>query len=379
MLEQTGLAQPRPDETLDRFARLAATLLGVPVSYVSIVAEDRQVLPGMSDSCAAEDEPRSQPLPRSICKFSVATGEELVIEDISVDPLVRTNAELRAQGLRSYAGWPLITAEGHVLGNLCVLDRQPRQWSDEDLDALRDLGALVLQELERRITAANLQRLRTGVEQLLERLDTTGPLVRSLTQLADETGDPRAQRGSSVLKSHLNEVLRATAAVREQLTFSPSPSSRRSVDIGDVVVRVVEGAKAVTDAFLTLHRDPGPMLLDCDPASLEQAISHLVVTLVHHSRGKAAVNVRLRVVDDAPPLAVLEVNAPSARVPGDELGRLAERLDATDKADAAEEEHPAVSITTTPRSSRASSGSVRASSSAATGVRLTAWWTLTGR
>ena len=60
------------------------------------------------------------------------------------------------KGVRFYAGAPLINAEGHALGSLCLIDFQPRTFSAEQRAALQDLAAGVVSEMELRRTSAAL-------------------------------------------------------------------------------------------------------------------------------------------------------------------------------------------------------------------------------
>ena len=132
----TGVSDGRADDVFDRFARLAAVLLSAPVSYVSLVGQDTHVLPGAAWLDRSGEQERTLPLARSVCAFSVATGEETIVEDLATDPLLRDNTEMQQMDVSSYAGYPLTTEDGHVLGTLCVMDRVPCRWTDEELAAL---------------------------------------------------------------------------------------------------------------------------------------------------------------------------------------------------------------------------------------------------
>ena len=50
--------------------------------------------------------------------------------------------------VRFYAGAPLKLRDGSTVGTLCVADRRPRLLNDEQVDELRRLAALVVDELE---------------------------------------------------------------------------------------------------------------------------------------------------------------------------------------------------------------------------------------
>ena len=62
----------------------------------------------------------------------------------------------RGSKIRAYAGIPLTTANGQVLGAFCALDERPRDWSKRDIDVLGALSVAVMSEIQRRIIAQGL-------------------------------------------------------------------------------------------------------------------------------------------------------------------------------------------------------------------------------
>ncbi|MFJ5281513.1 hypothetical protein [Streptomyces parvulus] len=65
--------------------------------------------------------------------------------------------------MRFYAAAPIITPDGHRLGTVNVLDTKPRSITEDDTAALADLAAIVLDEMELRLSA--LRALRDEQEQ----------------------------------------------------------------------------------------------------------------------------------------------------------------------------------------------------------------------
>ncbi|HVL84067.1 MAG TPA: hypothetical protein VM367_07235 [Pseudonocardia sp.] len=86
VLERTGLLQAAGSATYDRYARIASALLDVPVSFVTLVGLDEQVLAGAWRGDEPYSGRRRMPLRESFCQFSVATREPLVINDTRSDP-----------------------------------------------------------------------------------------------------------------------------------------------------------------------------------------------------------------------------------------------------------------------------------------------------
>ena len=71
---------------MDRFARLVARLLHVPVSMVSLLEADRQVFPGMVGLAEPWAARRETPLSHSFCQHVVVDGEPLILSDTRTHP-----------------------------------------------------------------------------------------------------------------------------------------------------------------------------------------------------------------------------------------------------------------------------------------------------
>ena len=153
-----GLVAGGPEPVFDRFARVAARVADVPVALVSLVTEDRQYFAGMFGVAQPWADARQTPLSHSFCQHVVANGAPLVVEDARSDPVLCSNLAIVDLDVVAYAGFPIVTLDGHVLGSLCAIDDAPRTWDPAHLDALDDLAVLVGNEIERR---SLLQRLAT--------------------------------------------------------------------------------------------------------------------------------------------------------------------------------------------------------------------------
>jgi PAS domain S-box-containing protein len=152
-LRRTGLLDSPAEEAFDRLTRLAARFLNTPVALVSLVDQDRQFF----KSCVGLPEPwaseRETPLSHSFCQHVVAREEPLIVEDAREHPLVRENLAIPDLGVVAYAGIPLVTSGGEVLGSFCAIDTRPRKWTEEEIRILSDLAGAVSAEIELRLTA----------------------------------------------------------------------------------------------------------------------------------------------------------------------------------------------------------------------------------
>jgi GAF domain-containing protein len=143
----TGLLDSDVTPSFDRIARVAAHVLNAPVALVSLVDSDRQYF----KSCLGLPEPwasqRESPLSHSFCQHAVASREPLLVDDSREHELLRDNPAIRDMGVVAYAGIPLIDADGHALGTLCVIDSTARHWTTHQVQLLSDLAASVVTEI----------------------------------------------------------------------------------------------------------------------------------------------------------------------------------------------------------------------------------------
>ena len=147
-LDASALLDTPPAEAFDRLTRLVTRILNVPVALVTLVDRDRQFF----KSCIGLPEPwmsgRETPLSHSFCQYTVMTREPLIITDARLHPELRDNLAIRDLGVIAYAGIPLMSSTGEVLGSFCAIDTKPREWADEDIRTLTDLAAAASSEIE---------------------------------------------------------------------------------------------------------------------------------------------------------------------------------------------------------------------------------------
>jgi len=149
---------------LDAFTRLAGQILAVPTVLISLVDADRQYFKSVACN-AGNTSPGWHSLDESFCQDVVGTGVPLMMADAWNEPAFADRGTLA----RAYAGFPLTTEDGHVLGALCAFDESPRDWSRRDIDVLTALATAVTWEIQRRIAdrAAHDAQLRLVAERTL--------------------------------------------------------------------------------------------------------------------------------------------------------------------------------------------------------------------
>jgi diguanylate cyclase (GGDEF)-like protein/PAS domain S-box-containing protein len=155
VLRATQLLDTAAEEGFDHFARLSARVLEMPTALVSLVDVDRQFFKaayGLAEPWASK---RETPLSHSFCKYAVASGEPLLVDDARESSVLKSNLAVSELGVVAYAGIPLVAA-GQTIGALCVIDSQPHTWTDEERELLREIASAVEAQVQLRLANATL-------------------------------------------------------------------------------------------------------------------------------------------------------------------------------------------------------------------------------
>jgi diguanylate cyclase (GGDEF)-like protein len=132
-----------PEERFDRLTRLARRLFDVPIAVVTLIDVDRQWF----KSCAGFDATQTT-RDISFCSHAILSDGLTVVSDATRDDRFSGNPQVTGEPyIRFYAGCPIRSESGYNLGTLCLVDLKTRAFNDEDRALLKDLGAMVEQEL----------------------------------------------------------------------------------------------------------------------------------------------------------------------------------------------------------------------------------------
>ena len=185
-LHSLRLLDTPEEDRFDRITRMARRLFGVEICLISLVDSNRQWFKSKQGLEACET---SREI--SFCGHAILQDELFIVQDASTDsrfvdnPLVTQNPNIRF-----YAGCPIHGPDNHRIGTLCLIDSRPHNLTLDDQGALRDLGAMVEDELKA----------------------TAQATVDDLTQVAN-------RRGFNAVASHMLSLCRRTGFDAELLFF----------------------------------------------------------------------------------------------------------------------------------------------------------------
>jgi predicted PurR-regulated permease PerM/GAF domain-containing protein len=146
-LQASGILEANWRPNLDRVAHKVAEAFDTPIGLVSLIDDCCQLWRGAAGLPEDLEKTRQGSRETSICSHVVAANAPLVVEDTARDRRFARNPFLRERGLRFYAGVPLRTASGQVIGSLCVIDVKPRTLSPRDIKLLQVIADELMAEI----------------------------------------------------------------------------------------------------------------------------------------------------------------------------------------------------------------------------------------
>ena len=169
-LERYAILDTPSDDVFDRIARVAARCFGVPFAAISFVDRDRiwfKAVHGVSSISEIDRE-------AGLCPIAIRDSRTYVVPDTTADPSSAEKPLVTGDlGIRFYAAAPITTADGHHLGVVSVLDTRPGEATADQVAALEDLAAIVMNELELRLSALTTVRAERELRDTAERNQAT--------------------------------------------------------------------------------------------------------------------------------------------------------------------------------------------------------------
>jgi light-regulated signal transduction histidine kinase (bacteriophytochrome) len=210
-LQQYQILDTEPEAAYENVAKLAAFICGTSIALVNFIDENRQWFKAKLGIDIPE-------IPRSV-GFSYLCQERrdvVVIPDTLADAALANNPLVAEYPyVRFYAAVPLITPQGDMLGTLCVLDREPRELSPQQVTALVALSQLVLEQLE-------LRRHVVEVTRMSDELMAQEQAARTLTEEKLKQQNRRSQLFAEITLKireslQLEEILQTTVTEVQHL------------------------------------------------------------------------------------------------------------------------------------------------------------------
>jgi PAS domain S-box-containing protein len=153
VLKQYGVRDLPLGEGLDDLTQLTVQLCDAPIAFIALVDEKSTWF-----KSSVGIDPTGMPRENSFCNHALDHRDIFVVPDATRDARFAQNPWVAgAQAIRFYAGAPLISPEGAVLGTLSLLDRRPRDFTHAQRQSLRALARQVMIHFDKHRQATALR------------------------------------------------------------------------------------------------------------------------------------------------------------------------------------------------------------------------------
>lgn len=285
-----------PDGAFDRITALAARRFNVPISIISIVDEDR-IWFKSRHGVPVEQIGRDP----GLCASAILTNDPHILTDASVDPRSLANPLVAGDfGLRFYAGVPLTTSDGHNLGTLCIIDKEPRPIDDAQIADLQDLASVVMDQMEMQLAARRaVSKAELMAKEIDHRVMNSLQFVSSL--LSMQSRSPEVGEAAHHLQLAANRVA-AVAQVHRHFT---AEGTNVTSSIG-FLRKLCSDLEAVLGQAISVQGDEADV-----PTTAIQPIGLLVNELVTNAakHGGGTIEVDYSVTGDVHKLSVCDAGS----------------------------------------------------------------------
>ena len=141
-----------PEERFDRITRTAAQFFDMPIVVVSLVDSERQWFKSKHGLATAQT-PRSM----AFCAHVILQDDVMIIENARLDERFKDNPLVTGEPfIQFYAGHPIRSPDGFVLGAFCLIDQKPRQLNAAQIVALRYFASMVEDQIGKETLASHV-------------------------------------------------------------------------------------------------------------------------------------------------------------------------------------------------------------------------------
>lgn len=171
-VQRTGLMGSGALSRFDIYTRLFRHIAGVPVSYTGLLDEARQYfLSENFTGCltGATEVARQE----TVCQHALLDTRPIIVDDMRAHPTFAGHPLVRDDPPWVFwAGFPLVTQEGYILGTICAVDFVPRKLTPEQVDLMTGVAADLTLSIQ--LQTDQQERVAAACEAVLGSLQASG-------------------------------------------------------------------------------------------------------------------------------------------------------------------------------------------------------------
>ena len=286
-LKELQIINTEPEAKYDNIAHLASYICDVPVSLITLIAEENQWFKAKIGTDLCENDRNI-----SFCSHAILKPHDLMeVQDTLLDPRFKDNPMVTSNlNIRFYAGMPLKSNNGEAIGTLCIIDTKPHSLDDKQKEALKALAKQVESLFELRRQNLELEKIKRDLNiknnQLKEFAGTVShdmkmPLANMIItsdllkakygHLLDETGEnylTYLKQSSFRLSNYITDILNHYESDTLLNTHT------ESFDIQDVLEQIIDLLNIKFDCEINLPEDN--LIVHCNRAAFQQIFFNLI-------------------------------------------------------------------------------------------------------
>lgn len=234
-LESYAIMESGEEADFDAIAFIASAICQTPISLITFIDEKRQWFKSHIGTSLTEN---FRDL--SFCTYAIAGAHDImIVPDASQDERFAENPVVTEANVTFYAGVPLVNEDGFALGTLCVLDQEPRDFSDIQIDALKALAKQVVDKIE-------LRRKILALQQTNQELINANVLIQKFASMAAHD-----------IKNPLSSIRLTSQALRTRQEIAQSDSCLRLVNMN---ISAANNLLLLVDEMMAYSKNPELLL-----------------------------------------------------------------------------------------------------------------------
>lgn len=179
-LQSYGVIESSEREDLTGIVFLAALICETPIAAVNFITEDKQIYKsklGFAETSGARE--------GSLCNLTLQNKKPFIVKEISQDEKLKmVSLPNVSSKIEFYAGFPLVSPQGFVLGTLFVMDIKSRELSKIQMDSLAGLSRQVIHSLE---LLKKIQTLKLTVREAIHEVNNHAAIINGSAYFLKES------------------------------------------------------------------------------------------------------------------------------------------------------------------------------------------------
>lgn len=156
-LERYQIFNSHREKAFDSICELACELFSCPISHISFLNADTEFIKAEVGLNGLQYVSRGV----GFCAVAILQPDLLLVEDTHKHELfVNHPYVIDKLRIRFYAGAPIISPDGYIIGTLCLIDTEPRSLTEKEKKLLKKLADVAMEQTQLRLDNLSLLQQR---------------------------------------------------------------------------------------------------------------------------------------------------------------------------------------------------------------------------